>query len=149
MLESQTPQLEKTEQTLRVVLAGEEIAWTDGGIKVSVASDAPRYFFPAKHVRMDKLHPSSRQSHCTWFGRVAFFHLIGPRGLIRNAVWFYPEPNPGFEPIRNLLAFYSQAVDEAWIDNALVSPRFDQDTGGWDADAYLIDADQSEQAVRH
>ena len=45
---------------------------------------------------------------------VATYHsIVLPNDVIPNAAWSYPQPLPGYEAIRDHLAFYVWRVDEA------------------------------------
>jgi nucleotidyltransferase-like protein len=50
---------------------------------------------------------------------------------IPSAAWSYPRPRPGFEVIRDHLAFYAGRVDEAWVGDELVQPQAGDFYGGW------------------
>ncbi|SMY06530.1 DUF427 domain-containing protein [Flavimaricola marinus] len=125
------PILEAAPGGVRIELAGQVIAQSQAAVRVVGATEAPLYYVPAHHVDMDRLHPSDRQGKSDWGGRIAYFHLIGPEGLIPEAVWFFPEPPPEYRALRSHLAFFPQAVDEAWVGQARVQPYAGAQDGGW------------------
>ena len=50
----------------------------------------------------------------------------------REAVaWTYPEPSPGYEALRDHIAFYPGRVDAAWLDDERVQPQAGDFYGGW------------------
>ena len=50
---------------------------------------------------------------------------------IENVAWSYPDPKPGFEAIRDHLAFYGGRVDEAWVGDERATPQPGRFYGGW------------------
>lgn len=103
---------------VRVVLGGQEIAKSDTALRVRLPDAGPMFYMPAQHIDMNALHPSERQSTCDWGGRISYFHVIGPNGLIPNAVLFHPEPPAGVAALRGHLAFFEHLVDELWVGDA-------------------------------
>jgi uncharacterized protein (DUF427 family) len=124
--------VEPVADQVRIGLDGRTLVDTQAAFRVVGAGPAPFFFVPAQHVDMNRLHISERSDVSDWGGRIAYFHLIGPAGLIPNAVWFFPDPAPGLEAIRLHLAFYPQAVDEVWVGRTRVSPYSDAPPGAWD-----------------
>jgi hypothetical protein len=47
------------------------------------------------------------------------------------AAWSYPDPEDGFEQIRNYLAFYAFKVDECHVGDELAQPQPGDYYGGW------------------
>ncbi len=45
--------------------------------------------------------------------------------------WTYPEPSPGYEQLRDHVAFYPARVDRAWLDDELVDAQQSSFYGGW------------------
>jgi hypothetical protein len=45
--------------------------------------------------------------------------------------WYYPDPKEGFERLQGHLAFYARRVDEAYLDDELVTPQPGAYYGGW------------------
>ena len=58
---------------------------------------------------MDRLQPSPHTSVCEWKGDAAYSPYVGAdRPRIDNVAWSYPDPNAGYEAIRDHLAFYAR-----------------------------------------
>jgi len=55
-----------------VVLAGEEIARSNGTIRVLETSHPPTFYIPARDVRIDRLEPSERTSFCEFKGQAVY-----------------------------------------------------------------------------
>ena len=51
--------------------------------------------------------------------------------LVPRAAWFYPDPLPGFEAIRDAVAFYPALMDECTLDGEVVVAQPGDFYGGW------------------
>ena len=126
------PRVEAVSERLRVVVDGEVIAETTRGIRVLETAGAPVYYFPPDDVRMARFETSGRASSCEWKGEAGYHAYVGPTGRrIDNVAWSYPSPNPGYEAIRDHLAFYAGRVDEAWVGDEQATPQPGHFYGGW------------------
>jgi uncharacterized protein (DUF427 family) len=54
-----------------------------------------------------------------------------PVYYVPRAAWFYPEPSPGFESIRDAVAFYPALMDECTLDGEVVTAQPGDFYGGW------------------
>ena len=124
------PRVEAVPERLRVLVDGEVIADTTRGFRVLETAGAPVYYFPPDDVRMDRLHPSPHRSFCEWKGDASYVRYAGAGGrVIDNVAWSYA--NPGYEAIRDHLAFYAGRVDEAWVGDERATPQPGNFYGGW------------------
>jgi uncharacterized protein (DUF427 family) len=126
------PRVEAVPERVRVVVAGVEIANTTRGLRVLETAGAPVYYVPPADVRADLLVPIDRTTTCEWKGDARYWtiHVPGDRDRT-SAAWSYPAPLPGFEAIRDHLAFYAWAVDEAWVGEERATPQPGHFYGGW------------------
>jgi uncharacterized protein (DUF427 family) len=125
------PRVEPVPERLRVVVDGVTVAETEHGIRVLETAGPPVYYFPPADVRTDLLSSSAHRSVCEWKGRAVYHILtVGPR-RIPNVGWSYPDPLPGFEAIRDHVAFYAGRVDEAWVGEERATPQPGRFYGGW------------------
>jgi hypothetical protein len=51
-----------------------------------------------------------------------------------DAVWSYPLPTPGYEPLTDAVAFYPARMDECLLDGERVRPQPGGFYGGWITD---------------
>jgi uncharacterized protein (DUF427 family) len=126
------PRVEAVPERLRVVIDGEVVADTGHGFRVLETAGAPVYYVPPEDVRVDLLEPSPHGSVCEWKGAAVYWTYAGPGGRrIANVAWSYPRPSPGYEDIRDHLAFYAGRVDEAWVGDERATPQPGHFYGGW------------------
>jgi hypothetical protein len=72
---------------------------------------------------MDRLALGPHRSVCEWKGDASYYRYTRGDRTIENIAWFYPDPKPGFEGIRDHLAFYGGRVDEAWVGDERATPQ--------------------------
>ncbi|MDP9482399.1 MAG: DUF427 domain-containing protein [Chloroflexota bacterium] len=125
------PRVEPVSERIRVVVDGLTIAATERGFRVLETAGAPVYYVPPEDVRLDLLRTSQHRSVCEWKGRARYHTLRLGHRQIENVAWSYPEPLPGFEAIRDHLAFYAGRVDEAWVGDERATPQPGNFYGGW------------------
>ena len=68
------------------------------------------HYFPADTVDAAFLRPSSTTTICPWKG-VAHYHSLHVNGADNpDAAWYYPDPKPGADDIRDRVAFWKGVV---------------------------------------
>ena len=127
------PRVEPSTKRVRVVLGGAVIADTIRAHRVLETSHPPVYYVPLEDVAAGSLELSAgRGSFCEWKGRALSFDVIGRDGRrVERAAWTYRNPAPGFEVIREAVAFYPGLMDECTVDGEQVEPQAGGFYGGW------------------
>ena len=125
------PRVEPVRERIRVVVDGVEIAASVDALRVLETAGAPVYYIPPRDIRMDLLRASTQRTYCEWKGAARYHSLVLPAREIREIAWSYPDPNAGYEEIRDHLAFYAWKVDEAWVGDELATPQPGHFYGGW------------------
>ncbi len=59
------------------------------------------------------------------------FGVAPRRKRAEDAAWAYPEPSPGFEAVRDHVAFYPGRMDACTVDGELVVAQPGGFYGGW------------------
>lgn len=125
------PRVEPVHQPIRVVFNGVTIAETTRAKRVLETSHPPVYYIPPEDIRMEYLAQTPRHSYCEFKGEASYWTItVGERTSL-NAGWSYPMPSPGFEAIRNHIAFYASRVDTCFVGDELVTPQAGDFYGGW------------------
>jgi uncharacterized protein (DUF427 family) len=125
------PRVEPVPERIRVVVDGITLADTTRALRVLETAGAPVYYLPPADVRTDLLEPTAHRSVCEWKGDASHWSIVLPGRTIRDAGWSYPDPKPGYERIRDHLAFYAWQVDEAWVGDERATPQPGRFYGGW------------------
>jgi uncharacterized protein (DUF427 family) len=127
------PRVEPSNKRVRVVLGGAVIADTTRAHRALETSHPPVYYVPLEDVARGSLEPSrGRGSFCEWKGAASYLDVIGGDGRrVERAAWTYADPAPGFEMIRDAVAFYAGPMDECTLDEELVEAQEGGFYGGW------------------
>lgn len=116
---------------LKVEFGGRVIAETRRGVRTLETSHPPSYYFPRADVAPDALRASPRSSVCEWKGAAEYFDVVAGGRTAEAAAWSYPDPSPGFVPLRGFVAFYPGPMDACWVDGERVVPQPGRFYGGW------------------
>jgi uncharacterized protein (DUF427 family) len=125
------PRVEASMRRIRVEFAGEVVAETTRAFRVLETSHPPVFYLPPEDVRRELLRPSRRRTWCEFKGEAAYYDLAAAGREVRDAAWYYPAPSPGYEAIRDHVAFYPGRVDAAWVDGERVQAQTGDFYGGW------------------
>ncbi|HZY35416.1 MAG TPA: DUF427 domain-containing protein [Mucilaginibacter sp.] len=64
------------------------------------------HYFPKESVNPEYLKASPAYTNCVWKGRASYYTLeVGGKENL-DAAWFYPEPKPAAENIKDYVAFW-------------------------------------------
>lgn len=126
------PRVELTPQRIRIVFNGVLIADSPNAKRVLETSHPPGYYIPQADLQMQYLRRVPRyQTVCEFKGAASYWTLqVGDR-VAEQVAWSYPNPSPGFEIIKDHLAFYASRVDEAYVDDERVQAQQGDFYGGW------------------
>jgi uncharacterized protein (DUF427 family) len=125
------PRVEAVPERIRVVVDGIAVGDSTRALRVLETAGPPVYYLPLDDVRTDLLEPSDRATFCEWKGAASYRTLrVGDR-VVRDVAWTYTAPLPGYEAIRDHLAFYAGRVDEAWVGEERATPQPGRFYGGW------------------
>lgn len=125
------PRVERTERLVRVEFGGEVVAESRRALRVLETAGAPVFYLPPDDVRRELLQPIERRTSCEWKGGGHYFDLVVGDRRSPSAAWSYPTPLPGYEAIRDHVAFYAGRVDRATVDGEEVTPQPGGYYGGW------------------
>src|SRR4051794_32181545 len=124
------PRLEPVSRRLQVVRGSTVLADTTRGFRVLETSHPPVYYLPPADCDLEHLSRSAGSSFCEWKGDATYFDVTSGADTLRRAAWSYPSPRPGFEAIRDHLAFYPSALS-CFVDGERATPQPGGFYGGW------------------
>ena len=64
------------------------------------------HYFPADALRKEFFSRSSQKTTCPWKGEASYYDLTVGGQENPGAAWYYPEPKPAAEEIRDRVAFW-------------------------------------------
>jgi len=126
------PAVVACERRVRVVLDGELLADSTQALRVLETSHPPTIYVPPGDVRGDLLARSAaRATWCEFKGTARYVDAIVGELRERQVGWSFAKPSPGYEALRDHVAFYPGRVDAAWLDEELVRAQQGDFYGGW------------------
>jgi len=117
--------IEPSPKRVRVTFAGETVADSRRVSLVHESGHQPVYYFPPEDVRADLLEPSDRHTHCPKKGDASYHTIRVGDELLEAGAWYYPDPIPGANRLKGLIAFYWNRM-ESWFEEdeqVFVHPR--------------------------
>ncbi len=100
----------RSRRRVEVVIAGQVVAASDDSVFVFETGLRTRYYMPRSAVTVPLL-PSDTKTHCPYKGYASYHALRVGDATLRDHVWFYPEPLPACDAIRDLVCFYEEKID--------------------------------------
>ena len=127
------PRVEPTAEHVLIEHAGRRVADTHRAVRVLETSHPPTYYLPLADVAQGVLQPatSGLRTVCEFKGSARYLDLVLPGVRIAEVGWYFPEPAPGFAPLRDHVAVYPSKVDRCLVDDEVVIPQPGQFYGGW------------------
>jgi uncharacterized protein (DUF427 family) len=126
------PRVEPVSKRIAVVLGGVTVAETRRARRVLERSHPPVYYVPRDDVLAGALVPASGPTtFCEWKGTATYFDVVAGGRRAERAAWTYRAPAPGFESIRDAVAFYAGPMDGCYVDGERVAAQPGDFYGGW------------------
>ena len=63
-------------------------------------------YFPPDSLNRQYVTFSNHRTGCPWKGQASYYSLLVNGDMNVDAAWFYPDPKPEAESIRNRVAFW-------------------------------------------
>ncbi len=124
------PKVEPDERRVIVKAADRTLADTTRAVRVLETSHPPVFYLPDTDVDFTLLVPSPHTTFCEYKGRAVYWDVQAGADRIAQAGWSYPDPSPGFEMIKDWIAFYPSRV-QCTVDGETVRPQEGGFYGGW------------------
>jgi uncharacterized protein (DUF427 family) len=125
------PRVQPDTREVTVTHLGVEIARTLAAIRVLETSHPPAFYLPPADVRSHLLMPTTHTTFCEYKGVAHYVDLVLGDVRVRDAAWYYPDPNDGYAEIAGYYAFYPGRVDACAVDGERVTPQGGAFYGGW------------------
>ena len=125
------PRLEDSTNHIQVVFNGVVIAETRRAKRLLETSHPPVYYIPLEEVKQDYLTVTPNQTYCEWKGSASYYTVTVGDKSVPNAAWFYPNPTPSFEAIKDYVAFYPGKMEGCYVNGEQVQSQPSDFYGGW------------------
>jgi uncharacterized protein (DUF427 family) len=125
------PRVEPTNKRIRIVFNGVNIVDSTNACRVLETSHPPVYYIPQSDIQMAHIKMAEGRSYCEFKGAATYWTVEVNGKTAEKAAWSYAKPLPGFEAIRDYLAFYAAPMDACYVDDEKVTPQPGNFYGGW------------------
>lgn len=125
------PRVESTSKRIQIIFNGVTIADSTNAFRVLETSHPPVYYIPQSDIKMEYLRPSAGNTFCEFKGAASYWTLEVNSKIAEKVAWSYTNPLPGFQSIRDCLAFYAGPMDGCYVDDERVIPQPGNFYGGW------------------
>ena len=125
------PRAEVVRRQCEVIFGGQTIAITLSPVRVLETSHPPVYYFPPESVLAGALSPTTGASLCEWKGMATYFDVVRGTHVATAGAWTYRDPKPGYQALKDHIAFYPSAMEACLVDGELVRPQPGGFYGGW------------------
>ena len=120
------------ERRVRVELGGVLLADSARALRVLETSHPPTVYVPPEDVRGDLLAASGEPGAvCEFKGLARYVDATVAGRRVPQVGWRYARPAPGYEALRDHVAFYPGRVDAAWLGDERVQAQAGDFYGGW------------------
>ncbi|WP_155450788.1 DUF427 domain-containing protein [Allochromatium palmeri] len=123
------------------------LARSDVSIRVLETGSPPSVYLPFDAFDASMLRPSPRRTLCEWKGEAHYWHVQGSDGLIRDALWSYPDAEGDAAVIAGWLAAYPARL-RCVVAGETVRPQAGGYYGGW-ITAEIVGPFKGEPGTRH
>ena len=129
------PAVVPCERRVRVELACKVLADSTRALRVLETSHPPTIYIPPTDVYEELLAKGhARSTRCELKGVAHYLDAAIDGRRFKSVAWTYPNPSPGYEVLRDHVAFYPGRVDAAWLDDKRVQVQQSDFYGGWITD---------------
>ena len=99
-----------TKGRVTVIFDGKPIANSIRALDLDEPGSPMRVYLPRADVDAAALEVSAHQTSCPYKGKASYHSLKSAGARAANAVWYYADPCPLVEPIRDYLAFWGDQI---------------------------------------
>ena len=125
------PRVEPSTERVVVRFGGQVVAESSDAVRVLETSHPPVYYLPRAAFVEGVLIEAAGSSLCEFKGTASYFDVRAGGSVARRAAWYYLEPVPGYEELRDRVAVLPGLMDSCEIDGELVIPQEGSFYGGW------------------
>lgn len=106
----------RSSRHVRIIVDDETVAESRCPVVLFETGLPARFYIPKTDVWTNFLEPTNHKTHCPYKGTASYYSVKTDKTELKNVVWTYPYPNAGVQEIQNLLAFYTEKIDEVYVD---------------------------------
>jgi uncharacterized protein (DUF427 family) len=106
-----------------VLMVGDiEIGRSQHALRVLETASPPTFYLPIADLKLAHFKPAAGHSLCEWKGQADYFDVVAGSETLERAAWFYPNPLPGMERLKDRVSVYPSRV-HCTVDGVRVEPQ--------------------------
>jgi len=125
------PRVEPSTERVVVRFGGLVVADSSDALRVLETSHPPGYYLPRAAFTEGVLVEAPGSSVCEFKGVARYLDVRVGDAVARRSAWYYPEPLPGYEELRDRVSLFAGAMDGCEVDGEPVIPQEGGFYGGW------------------
>ena len=86
---------------MRATWNGTTIAESDDTVVIE-----GNHYFPRDAIREEYFQSSDKHTTCPWKGEASYFNVVVDGETNKDAAWYYPDPKPAAQEIKDRVAFW-------------------------------------------
>ena len=86
---------------MKAIWNGAVIAQSDDTVLVE-----GNHYFPESSLKREYVQFSNHKTSCAWKGQASYYSLMVNGEMNIDAVWYYPDPKPEADMVRDCVAFW-------------------------------------------
>ncbi|KAF2014885.1 DUF427-domain-containing protein [Aaosphaeria arxii CBS 175.79] len=68
-------------------------------------------YFPPSSINKASFTSTPTQTYCPYKGQASYYTVTTGKTEVPDAAWYYPDPKPEYQKIKNFVAFYKGKAD--------------------------------------
>ncbi|KAK7186115.1 hypothetical protein DPSP01_000715 [Paraphaeosphaeria sporulosa] len=68
-------------------------------------------YFPPSSITKSAFTPTATSTHCPYKGDASYYSITTNKTEVKDAAWYYPNPLPEYQKIKDHVAFYKGKAD--------------------------------------
>ena len=125
------PRLEPFKGHIRIVFNNEIIYDAHDALRILETSHPPTYYLPMFHFKEGVLKTNPASSFCEFKGKAKYYDINVNGKVVMEAAWYYPNPNPAYEALKDHISVYAHLMDSCFVDDEKVDAQQGNFYGGW------------------
>jgi uncharacterized protein (DUF427 family) len=101
----------KASGRVHVIFDDAEIASTIDALELDEPGAPLRIYIPRDHIQPGILEATDHHTTCPYKGEASYYTIKTLTATGENQAWYYPDPCPLVEPIRDMIAFWGDRIE--------------------------------------
>ena len=106
----------KSSRHIKIIINEEVVAQTTCPVILFETGLPMRFYIRKTDINMKLLKTTDHQTGCPYKGTASYYSVVFNGNNFENIAWTYPFPNEETSGIKDLVAFYTERIDNVYVD---------------------------------